>query len=52
MPDYVFRSRDGQVKRIYSPKDLSKEEMEEVGYQLFDLHSRHYKCMPGEGHCA
>lgn len=36
MPDYVFRSRDGQVKRIYSPKDLSKEEMEEVGYHLFE----------------
>ena len=36
MPDYVFRSRDGQVKRIYSPKNLSKEEMEEVGYHLFE----------------
>lgn len=36
MPDYVFRSRDGQVKRIYSPKDLSKEEMEEVSYHLFE----------------
>lgn len=36
MPDYVFRSRDGQTRRIFSEKELSREQLEELSYQLFE----------------
>jgi len=35
MPKYVFKSRDGRVKRVQSEKNLSKEELEELDYLLF-----------------
>ena len=36
MPKYVFRSRDGRVRRVQSEKNLSKEELEELNYLLFE----------------
>lgn len=36
MPDYVFRSRDGQTERVYSEKELTQDQLEELSYQLFE----------------
>jgi len=36
MPKYVFKSRDGRVRRVQSEKNLSKEELEELDYLLFE----------------
>ena len=35
MPDYVFKSRDGQTKRVYSEKELTQDQLEELSYQFF-----------------
>ena len=36
MPDYVFRSRDGQTERVYSEKELTQDQLEELSYHLFE----------------
>jgi hypothetical protein len=36
MPDYVFKSRDGQTERVYSEKELTQDQLEELSYQLFE----------------
>lgn len=37
MPKYVFKSRDGRVRRVQSEKELTRDEIEELNYLLLKM---------------